>query len=288
MKMNILLKTGSWILILYFFYCGFLYVMQRRILFPRHLVERPSNTENIPGLEKIWVATSFGKIETWFLPQSAGCVTEPAPAVIFAHGNGELIDFWPHELKKLNRLGIGVLLVEYPGYGRSKGSPSQKNITEAFNRAYDVLVMRKDVDSSRIVLLGRSVGGGAVCRLAANRTSAALILMSSFISVRSFASKYLVPDFLVRDPFDNLSIVRPYPGPVLVVHGRYDQVIPFTHGKTLFQAAKHGKIITYESGHNDCPPNWDTFWRDIETFLKDSGLIKYSQKTLMKKISPSA
>jgi fermentation-respiration switch protein FrsA (DUF1100 family) len=280
--MNILVKTVTWVLFLYFFYCGLLFVMQRRVLFPRHLTEHPSNTENIPGLEKIWVSTSFGKIETWFLPKTAGRVTEPAPAVIFAHGNGELIDFWPHELKKLNRLGIGVLLVEYPGYGRSKGSPSQKNITEAFTGAYDVLVTREDVDSSRIVLLGRSVGGGAVCRLAANRPSAALILMSSFISIRSMASKYLVPYFLVRDPFDNLAIVRTYQGPVLVVHGRYDEIIPFSHGKTLFQAAKQGKIITYESGHNDCPPSWDTFWREIETFLKDSDLIKHSRETQVK------
>ena len=271
--MNILLKTITWVLFLYLVYCGLLFVIQRRVLFPRHLIGRPSNNEDIPGLEKIWVETSFGKIETWFLPQTAGRLTEPAPAVIFAHGNGELIDFWPYELKKLNRLGIGVLLVEYPGYGRSKGSPSQKSITEAFTGAYDVLVTREDVDASKIVLLGRSVGGGAVCILAAKRPSAALILMSSFTSVRSFSSKYLVPDFLVRDPFDNLAVVRAYHGPVLVIHGKFDEVIPFSHGKTLFQEAKHGKIITYESGHNDCPPSWDIFWRDIETFLHDSDLI---------------
>jgi fermentation-respiration switch protein FrsA (DUF1100 family) len=282
MKMNILLKTVSWIFLLYFFYCGFLYIIQRRLVFPRHLIEHPTITENIPGMEKIWVPTSFGKIETWFLPQTAGPVTEAAPAVIFAHGNGELIDFWPHELKKLNSLGIGVLLVEYPGYGRSKGSPGQKNIAEAFIGAYDMLVTREDVDSSRIVLLGRSLGGAAVCILAANRPSAALILMSSFISVRSLASKYLIPDFLVRDPLDNLSIVRNYPGPVLVIHGKFDEVIPFSHGMTLYQATKQGKIITYESGHNDCPPSWDTFWRDIETFLQDSGLINHFRETLMK------
>jgi fermentation-respiration switch protein FrsA (DUF1100 family) len=281
-KKDMLVKIVSWTLFFYLVYCGLLYVFQRRLVFPRHLIEHPSITENIPGMEKIWVATSFGKIETWFLPQTAGPVTEPAPAVIFAHGNGELIDFWPHELKKLNPLGIGVLLVEYPGYGRSKGSPSQKNIAEAFIGAYDMLVTREDVDPSRIVLLGRSLGGAAVCIVAANRPSAALILMSSFISVRSMASKYLIPGFLVRDPFDNIAIVRAYQGPVLVVHGRYDEVIPFSHGKTLFQAAKHGKIIPYESGHNDCPQNWDIFWRDIEIFLQDSGLIKHSRETLLK------
>jgi len=280
--MNILIKIVTVTLFLYLVYCGFLFVMQRQMLFPRYLVELPYNNENIFGLEKIWVTTSFGKIETWFLPQTSGSVTKPAAAVIFAHGNGELIDFWPHELKKLTHLGIGVLLVEYPGYGRSKGSPSQKNITEAFIRAYDVLVARPDVDPSRIVLFGRSLGGGAVCTLAAHRPSAALILMSSFVSVRSFASKYLVPGFLIRDPFDNLVIVRAYHGPILVVHGKFDDVIPYKHGTTLYQAARRGQLISCDSGHNDCPPSWDTFWRDIETFLHNSGLIKPSRGALVK------
>jgi fermentation-respiration switch protein FrsA (DUF1100 family) len=259
--MSILIKIVTVTLFLYLVYCGFLFVMQRQMLFPRYLIELPYHTENTSGLEKIWVTTSFGKIETWFLPQTSGHVAGPAPAVIFAHGNGELIDFWPHEFKKLAHLGIGVLLVEYPGYGRSKGSPNQKNITQAFIRAYDMLVARP------------SLGGGAVCTLAAHRPSAALILMSSFVSVRSFASKYLVPDFLVRDPFDNLAIVQAYHGPVLVVHGKFDDVIPYTHGASLYQAAQHGQLISYGSGHNDCPPSWDTFWRDFETFLNDCGLI---------------
>jgi len=55
MKMNILVKIVTWTLFLYLVYCGLLFVMQRRVLFPRHLIELPSNTENIPGLEKIWV-----------------------------------------------------------------------------------------------------------------------------------------------------------------------------------------------------------------------------------------
>jgi pimeloyl-ACP methyl ester carboxylesterase len=272
-KMNILIKIVTVTLFLYLVYCGFLFVMQRQILFPRYLAVPPYHTENTSGLEKIWVTTSFGKIETWFLPQTSSHVTGPAPAVIFAHGNGELIDFWAHELKNLAHLGIGVLLVEYPGYGRSKGSPSQKNITQAFICAYDMLVARPDVDPSRIVLFGRSLGGGAVCTLAARRPSAALILMSSFVSIRSFALKYLIPDVLVRDPFDNLAIVRAYHGPVLVVHGKFDDVIPYTHGISLYQAARNGQLISYDSGHNDCPPSWDTFWCDFETFLTNCGLI---------------
>ncbi len=271
--MNILIKIVTWALFFYITYCALLFLMQRHIVFPRYLVKTPSNNEDIFGLEKIWINTSFGKVEIWFLPPASGRVAEPKPAVIFAHGNGELIDFWPHELSKFNRLKIGVLLVEYPGYGRSDGAPSQTSITEVFNSAYDVLVTRKDIDPSRIVLFGRSLGGGAVCTLAANRPSSALILMSTFISARSFASKYLIPGFLIRDPFDNLRVVGNYPGPVLVIHGKFDDIIPYKHGTALYQAAQQGKMITYDSGHNDCPPSWDTFWHDIESFLHNSGII---------------
>ncbi|MGB5993665.1 MAG: alpha/beta hydrolase, partial [Desulfobacterales bacterium] len=200
------------------------------------------------------------------------------------HGNGELIDFWPDELKRFNHFGIGVMLLEYPGYGRSEGKPSQKNITETFNNAYNILIERKDVDPAKIILFGRSLGGGAVCTLAADRPSAALILMSTFTSARSFAKKYLAPGFLVRDPFNNLTVVRNYPKPVLVFHGKFDEVIPYSHGMALCKSAPHATMITYESGHNDCPPDWEIFWRDLETFLNASGIIKTIDKSFVPSI----
>lgn len=273
MKLNVIIKVVAWPLGLYLAYCGLLFLMQRQMMFPRGLIEVPAENTDIAGLERIWVATSFGKVETWFLAPGEDRGSKPAPAVIFAHGNGELIDFWPQELQTFNRLGMGALLVEYPGYGRSEGSPSQSSIEETFAAAYDVLAARKDVDASRIVLFGRSLGGGAVCALAAQRPSAALILMSTFISARSFAAKYLAPAFLVRDPFENLQAVKNYPGPILVMHGKFDEVIPYRHGLSLYQAAEKGTMVTYESGHNDCPPNWDVFWQDVELFLREAKII---------------
>jgi pimeloyl-ACP methyl ester carboxylesterase len=262
-----LLKIGFWILIAYAGYCGLVFVIQRQVMFPRHRIRLPE-ADHLPGLEKIWLNTRFGKVETCFLAPVSS--EGPAPAVIFAHGNAELIDFWVQELKNFNRFGAGVLLVEYPGYGRSDGSPTQENIAEAFVAAYDMMITRQDVDSSRIVLFGRSIGGGAVCALAGARPSAAMILMSTFISARSLVKKYLVPGMLVRDPFDNLSVVRSYPGPVLVIHGKKDEIIPYSHSVALSRAARNGKIITYECGHNDCPPIWDDFWQDIEFFLHEA------------------
>ena len=274
MNIHSLLKIAAWIFIFYLGYCGLLFVLQRSVLFPRNQIPFAPEPENtIAGLEKLWLKTEYGKTEAWYLPPAPGFTATPAPAVIFGHGNAELIDFWPQALKNFNQMGIGLLLVEYPGYGRSTGTPSQQSIARTFVAAYDALVSRKDVDSSRVVLFGRSLGGGAVCDLALQRPSAALILMSSFTSVSAMASKFLVPKFLVRDPFNNLKTVKSYPGPVLVIHGRNDRIIPFDDGTRLHGAAKDSTLIAYEAGHNDCPPDWNQFWKDIALFLTDHKII---------------
>ena len=272
--MHSLLKIVAWIFVFYLAYCGLLFVLQRSVLFPRNQIpSAPDSAGTIPGLEKFWLNTEYGKIEAWFLPPLSGGDTLPAPAVIFGHGNAELIDFWPETLKNFTHMGIGLLLVEYPGYGRSPGTPSEQSIGHTFVAAYDALLTRKDVDPSRIVLFGRSLGAGAVCAVTLERPSAALILMSAFTSVESMAAKFGVPNFLVRDPFNNLEAVKRYPGPVLVIHGLDDSIIPFSHGSALHQAAQNSTLITYKAGHNDCPPDWNTFWKDITLFLKNNGII---------------
>ena len=268
------MKTVLWGLLLYSAYVGFVFLMQRQIMFPRGMIPTPpQDAAKVPGLERIWLDMSSGRVEAWYLPPTA-TLNRPAPVAIFAHGNGELIDFWPEELSPFCRMGVGVLLVEYPGYGRSGGSPSQNSITEAFVTAYDMLRKRGDIDPNRIVLVGRSIGGGAVCALAQVRPSAAMILMSTFTKVSAFAKNFLVPPLFVRDPFDNLAVVKSYPKPILLTHGRYDEVIPYRHGVKLHQAARSGKLITYECGHNDCVLGSGTFWQDVETFLRKSGIIQ--------------
>jgi fermentation-respiration switch protein FrsA (DUF1100 family) len=230
-------------------------------------------SQKIPSLETIWIQTRFGKIETWYLPPLKTPDNQPVPLVIFAHGNAEIIDFCAQEMSQFSLWGMGTLLVEFPGYGRSEGKPSQDSITEAFINAYDLMANRKDIDASKIILYGRSIGGGAICSLSKHRPAAALILMSTFTSVSSFSTRYLVPSFLVRDPFDNLDAVRTFQGPVLILHGKHDEIIPYSHGKSLNQASVNARFLSYDCGHNDCPPDWPRFWEDVKEFLVDAGLI---------------
>ena len=263
-----------WMVLVYAAYCGVLFFMQRRMLFPRDLIAEPSKALlNVAGMERIWMETGPGRVEAWYLHPAPGTVAGPAPVVIYGHGNAEIIDYWPDEFRWFTDLGMGLLLVEFPGYGRSSGTPSEESITEAFVAAYDRLVSRPDVDASRILLFGRSLGAGAVCQLAARRPSRAMVLLSTFTGTRAFAPRYLIPPFLVRDPFDNLAVVRGYDRPVLVIHGRRDHIIPFSHAEKLAQAGDRVRLIAYDCGHNDCPPDWTRFWRDIQTFLEAAGVV---------------
>ena len=271
---NTYAKTAIWVLGLYLAYCVLLFVLQRHMMFPRSLIEPMGITPDASsGVETIWLQTRVGKTEAWFVPPAPEFRRQLYPVIIFAHGNAELIDFWVQELHPLKRLGVGLLLVEYPGYGRSQGRPSQESITDVFVAAYDHIRTRPDIDPERIILMGRSIGGGAVCQLAARRPAAALILMSTFTSARAFAPKYLVPGFLVKDPFDNLAVLQSFQAPVLIIHGQTDEIIPFVHAKRLHQSAPQARLVAYPCGHNDCPPGWDIFWKDIEGFLRDSKLL---------------
>ena len=272
-KLHILIRILLGGMALYIFYGAVLFFAQRRVIFPRHLVRTPPPPSDASGMERIWLETRAGRTETWLLPPDSDA--GPAPAVIVAHGNAELIDHWVGEMGAPRRLGFAVLLVEYPGYGRSEGSPTQGSVTETFVAAYDMLAAREDVDSDRIVFLGRSLGGGVVCALAAERPPAALVLISTFKSVNAMAAeKFFVPPFFARDPFNNLKTLRNYPGPVLIAHGTRDSLIPFSHGVALQKAARRVRLITYDAGHNNCPPDWPAFWEEFERFLREERILR--------------
>jgi fermentation-respiration switch protein FrsA (DUF1100 family) len=268
-----------WACVAYIIYCMILFVFQRKLMFPRYLLgEVPTTKVPHLSIEKLWLETSQGKTEAWYLAPDRKDQNQPAPAVIFAHGNGELIDYWPEELSWFPKQGIGLFLIEYPGYGRSQGAPSQNNISEVFLKGYDLLAKRDDVDPNQILLFGRSIGGGAICDLADKRPSAGIILMSTFTSARLFAASYFAPSFLMLDTFENIGVIKTYEKPVLIVHGKLDDIVPFHHGESLYKATQQGRLITYVCGHNDCPPDWHRFWNDVALFLSDIGFSANMQK----------
>jgi hypothetical protein len=260
---------------LYMAYAGLVFFLQRSMIFPRFVIPPYTDPVRPRDAEVLTIQTGEETVEAWFIPADTS-FSGPCPAVIFAHGNAELIDFWPEYLKPLSQNGIHLLLVEYPGYGRSKGRPSEKSITRTFTAAYDQLVVKNTVDPGRIILFGRSIGGGAICSLAKERPSAAMILLSTFTSIRSFAPRYGLFPFMIRDPMDNIGVLKEYPRPALILHGNRDDLIPFTHAKAIVAVSRNARLIAYDCGHNDCPPDWNVFWNDVFAFLRENGMMKPS------------
>jgi hypothetical protein len=273
------LRWLLWAAAAYLAYLALLFVFQRRLLYPTHLLTTASPDAALPeGFRRIWLQHDGGRTEAWFLSPRHQSPDSAAPVLICAHGNATTIDDLPGWLAPLHRHGLALLLVEYPGYGRSSGTPSQPSIAAAMRAAYDWLAGQPQIDPRRVIAFGISLGGGAVCQLASQRPVAALVLMSTFTGTRAFAASYLAPAVLIRDPFDNLAVLRTYAAPVLILHGRQDDIIPFAHAETLHRNAPQSRLIAYPCGHNDCPPDRDGFHQDLLAFLDHHGLRSQARR----------
>lgn len=254
-----------------FVYAALMFVVQRRLAFQGTLRASPRVTASAPaGVRQVWLDTSFGRVEAWFLASGEPAV---APTVVFAHGNGELIDDWEPAMQDLARAGINALLVEFPGYGHSEGRPTRATIRETFAAAYDWLVAEGGVPRDRIVAYGRSIGGGAATDLLRDRAVPALVLQSTFSSAKSMARGFLLPGFLVRDRFDNADAVAEFDGPVLLMHGVQDEVIPYVHAERLASTRAGLHVTQIACGHNDCLEVWPSIVDELATFLRTNGLL---------------
>ncbi len=274
-------------LFVYLGWAALLFIMQRSMMFPGKNLTLPTlATGQIPeGVESIRLPFSDGFAEAWFIRSPEA---QPSSAVLFAHGNAELIGDALRDARALAELGMSVLLVEYPGYGRSDGKPSRESIGEVFLASYDWLVERPEVDRERVVGFGRSLGSGAITDLSRHRRLRALVLQSPFISAAHFARRYLLPGLLVRDRFNNLSALSSFPGPVLLIHGTQDRIIPHTHSERLARASQQAELVSLDCGHNDCPPNWAEYMSAILDFLVRADVISPESRTLSEGSPPDS
>ena len=247
--------------------------LRRRILFPRHTLRAESDPlRRFEGIERLARPIRGGEVEAWFMRSPSASTQRPAPVVLFAHGNGELIEHWPDMLAPYLELGISVLLPEYRGYGRSAGWPSEKTIVDDCRWFLSRVCERADVERERVILHGRSIGGGVVCSLARHVDVSAMVLWSTFTSVPAVARRFGFPGFLVPDRFDNLQALADVRAPTCIVHGTADTLIPVEHARALAAAVPGSELQLYDAGHNDCPP--PEHWRALARFLRGANLAR--------------
>ena len=244
--------------------------VQDSLIFPRHYAGTPTQERPPePWMEAVWMNRADGaRVEGWFLP-APGSESEPAPAVIFAHGNAMLIDHCLPVAKLYLDAGVSVLLPEFRGYGLSEGTPSQKGITSDMVAFHDWLRARPEVGDQPIIGHGRSLGGGVIAQLADQRDLDGLIIESSFTSIVAMARGYLMPPFICRHPFRTDHVLRDLDTPVLIMHGNEDSIIPIRHGRKLHEIARDSRFVEFDADHNDFPRDWARYADTLGAFLDD-------------------
>jgi fermentation-respiration switch protein FrsA (DUF1100 family) len=176
--------------------------------------------------------------------------------VLYCHGNNGNISTRIDALVQLGRLGLNVFAFDYRGYGRSEGEPSEQGLYRDVRAAYDHLCGPLGQPSTRILLLGHSLGGAVAIDLALHRPIAGLVVQSSFTQIRDMA-RNLAPwgplGWLTSNQFRSIEKVPEIEVPKLFLHGGDDPTVPVEMGRRLYEAAREEKDW-YEidrAGHND-------------------------------------
>jgi fermentation-respiration switch protein FrsA (DUF1100 family) len=266
---RLLRRVSLYVLIIYVVWfigsCSF----QERLIYPRYMAGPPLPEAAVPReVERVWItATDGSRVEAWYIPAADASSAHRAPAAIFFHGNAELIDHNLNLVEQYHARGYSVLMPEFRGYGRSGGSPNQANIVADAAAFYDWLVKRPDVDTSRLIIHGRSLGTGVAAQLAALHEPAALILESPFTSVASFAWHYGVPPIFLRSPFRTDQVLPKLSCPVLILAGRSDEIVPIEHGRKLQKLARNGTIVELDGSHNSGLSEQEAYWRAVDAVL---------------------
>lgn len=228
------------LIFIYLFFAIYVYFRADSMIF----LPQPSSYQDTKDIIKLKSEDSTKLSATYLLNPKAKYT------ILYAHGNAEDLGDIKPILEKLRGYGFSVFAYDYRGYGTSEGTPSEQNAYKDIDAAYNYLTQQLKISPDKIIVIGRSVGGGSAVDLAARKPLAGLILESTFTS----AFKVKVPfPILPFDKFTNLEKIKKVKSPVLVMHGKADEVIPFSHGEQLFAAAQSPKLSLWVegAGHND-------------------------------------
>jgi len=200
--------------------------------------------------EEVRLAADGATLHGWWVPATAA-----RGAVLILHGNAGNISHRLEYLTMFNRLGYAVLIIDYRGYGRSSGTPSEDGTYRDGEAAWRHLTEIRKFAPRDIVLFGESLGGGVATWLALQHPPRALVLASTFTSAPDLGAQvypWLPVRWLARIDYNNLERIPRIAAPVLIAHSKGDDIIPFSHGQALFNAAREPKqFLEMRGGHND-------------------------------------
>lgn len=237
----------------YLLLVAFVYLTQASMLYlpnipGRELLAAPDTV----GLnyEDITLEASDGvSVHGWLVPGDSPHV------LLYFHGNAGNISHRLYSIKDFHDLGLSVFIIDYRGYGRSGGKPTEQGLYLDGQAAWRYVTEDHGIAPENIILFGRSLGGSVASWIAAREKPGALIVESSFTSVPDIGQDvypWLPVRWLSRLKHSTLDEIAKSTCPVLVVHSRDDEIIPFHHGEAIYGAANEPKqFLEIRGGHND-------------------------------------
>lgn len=246
----------------------------RQMLYPAPPVRVPPAPA---PLREVSLELPAGERIVGWVGESPG-LSPDAPLVLFFHGNGENLETlrqWDfYDL--LGQMGIAWLAVDYPGYGRSTGTPSEEGLYATGEAA--VRWAKANHPERPLVLAGWSLGAALAFDTAAKHPEAAGLIVLSPWTTLAAAARALFPAIVVRallsETYDSLAQARRILIPALVVHGERDELIPFAHGEQIAKALQGPTrwLPVAGAGHNDLLARPEV-WQSMAAFLRDPGVL---------------
>jgi len=231
-----------------------LYLFQGSLVYLSSLPDRALGAS--PGdigldYEDVSLTTSDNeRLHGWYMPAA-----NSRGGLLFFHGNAGNISHRMDSIKIFHELDLDILIIDYRGYGQSTGKATEQGTYLDAQAAWDYLINSRKIPADRIIIFGRSLGGAVAAWLGVQHTPAAVIIESSFSSGVDMAHR-LYP-FMPTRLITRLQYpVADYAGrlncPVLVVHSRHDEIIPFTMGQAIYAAVKQQKeFLELRGDHNN-------------------------------------
>jgi uncharacterized protein len=224
------------------------------------------NPTSVLVQDATFAAADGTKLHGWYVRHS-----QPKAHALLLHGNAGNVTVMAESLRTLNqRHGLSVLALDYRGYGKSEGKPSEQGILMDGRAGRRWLAEREGIAETDVLLMGQSLGGGVAVDMAAKDGCRGLVLASTFTSIPAVAQHHLswLPmQWLLATKMDSLSKIKEYRGPLLLAHGEADEVIPYDQGVKLFEAAPGPKKMIANPGgkHNDPLP--EEYRRALDEFI---------------------
>jgi fermentation-respiration switch protein FrsA (DUF1100 family) len=232
-------------------YLGYSRIENFFIFFPERSLDAAPADWGLTAEDVSFEAADGTRLHGWFFP-----LDNRAPVILFCHGNAGNISHRLENVKLLLDQDLQVFIYDYRGYGRSKGSPSEKGIYQDGLAAYDYLVSRRKLPPDRIIPFGRSLGAAAAIEITMKREVRALIIESAFTSTRDMAKQMflfqLVSPFLPVN-YNNIEKIKTIHAPKFIIHGEKDEIVPFSMGRILYEASPDPKTFypIPGAGHNN-------------------------------------